>query len=300
MRQNIDMIKFRLLIAVMAIIMATGGTNASATHFSHETRTVSVSLPAPQISAMSAIVIDAESGKVLYTKNCSEVRAIASLTKVMTTLLTLEAGDLDTQFQVDNGVIHVEGTSMGLRENDIVTRRALCYGMMLPSGNDASNAAAVSVAGSLSAFAELMNQKARHVGMTDTTFVNPHGLDQSGHLSTARDMAILTAYAMTRSEASELFRTIAASPTARLEYGNPPYRRWLRNNNKMLHMYENCIGVKTGFTDNARRCLISAAERGGRTLIAVTLNAPDDWNDHRQMLDYAFQKTEMLYRSYNL
>jgi D-alanyl-D-alanine carboxypeptidase/D-alanyl-D-alanine carboxypeptidase (penicillin-binding protein 5/6) len=290
---------FVAIIAIFALNLANSANPIRAAALeSPESRTVSVTLPQPTVSAASAIVVDAASGKVLFAKSCSEVRAIASLTKVMTTLLTLEAGDLDTPFAVNNAAIHVEGTSMGLRENDIVTRRALCYGMMLPSGNDASNAAAVSVAGSIPAFVELMNARAREIGMTDTTFANPHGLDQAGHLSTARDMAILTAYAMHGSGVSELFREIASSRSVRLEYGNPPYSRRLSNNNKLLHMYEGCIGVKTGFTDAARRTLISAAHRNGRTLIAVTLNAPDDWNDHASMLNYGFEKVEILYRNY--
>ena len=179
---------------------------------------------------------------------------------------------------------------MGLRENDIVTRRALCYGMMLPSGNDASNAAAVSVAGSLQEFIKLMNHKAQLIGMTDTVFKNPHGLDEPGHVSTAHDMAILTAYAMNNAD----FREIASSKTVRLEFGNPPYPRSLLNNNKMLWSYEGCAGVKTGFTDNARRTLISAAAKNGTTLIAVTLNAPGDWQDHISMLDYGFILTGLL------
>jgi D-alanyl-D-alanine carboxypeptidase/D-alanyl-D-alanine carboxypeptidase (penicillin-binding protein 5/6) len=301
-----------ILIAIISLSMFTALTAVKIRlPFGHmtcsaltDTRTVSVALPAPEISAVSAIVIDAESGKVLFAKNCSEIRAIASLTKVMTTLLTIEAGieagDLDRQFTVDNCAIHVEGTSMGLLEGDIVTRRALCYGMMLPSGNDASNAAAVSVAGSVPEFVKLMNTRARQIGMSDSTFANPHGLDQCGHLSTARDMAILTRYALHLSPepVRELFREICGSESVRLEFGNPPYRRWLKNNNKLLHMCEGGIGVKTGFTDSARRTLISASERDGATLIVVTLNAPDDWNDHIAMFDYGFKKMEMLYRKY--
>ncbi|MCL2071576.1 MAG: D-alanyl-D-alanine carboxypeptidase [Oscillospiraceae bacterium] len=254
----------------------------------------SITLPLPEVSAASAIVIDADTGKVLFSKNSDEVRAAASLTKVMTTILTLEAGDLDKQFKVDNNAIHVEGTSMGLRENDIVTRRALCYGMMLPSGNDAANAAAVSVGGSLPEFVKLMNNKAKQIGMKNTVYANPHGLDQNGHLSTARDMAVLTAYALKIAD----FREICKSRTARLEFGNPPYRRSLNNNNKMLFGYDGCVGVKTGFTDNARRCLISAATRGETTIIAVTLNAPDDWSDHTKMLNHGFTMTEILVRDY--
>ncbi|MCL1904157.1 MAG: D-alanyl-D-alanine carboxypeptidase [Oscillospiraceae bacterium] len=275
--------KFIISIIVLSLFVGLSGATE-----------ISVSLPRPGISAVSAIVIDADTGKIYFTKNGEEVRAIASLTKVMTTILTLEAGDLDKPFKVDNKVIHVEGTSMGLRENDIVTRRALCYGMMLPSGNDAANAAAVSVSGSLSEFIKRMNQKAEQIGMKDTVYANPHGLDQEGHLSTARDMAVLTAYALQNGD----FREICKSKTARLEFGNPPYKRSISNNNKMLFSYEGCIGVKTGFTDNARRCLISAAEKNGRTLIAVTLNAPDDWNDHIKMLNHGFDVLGALEKVY--
>lgn len=236
------------------------------------------------ISAVSAIVINADTGEVIFEKNADEQRAIASTTKIMTALLTLEAGQLDRRFTVDSMAIRVEGTSMGLREGDIVTRRALCYGMLLPSGNDAANAAAVNISGSLSAFAEKMNEKAAQLGMNDTHFVTPSGLDADGHYSTARDMAKLTRAALK----NEDFRAICGLTSATLEFGNPPYSRTLYNSNKLLKQYEGCIGVKTGFTDNARRCLVSAAERDGVTLIAVTLNAPDDWNDHKKMLDYGF------------
>lgn len=236
------------------------------------------------ISAVSAILINADTGEIIYEKNAHEKRAMASTTKIMTALLTLESGQLDKRFTVDDMAIKVEGTSMGLREGDIVTRRALCYGMLLPSGNDAANAAAVNISGSMSAFAEKMNEKAAELGMENTNFVTPSGLDADGHYSTAYDMALLTSYALKNSE----FKKICGSSSAALEYGNPPYRRTLYNSNKLLSQYSGCIGVKTGFTDNARRCLVSAAERDGITLIAVTLNAPDDWSDHAEMFDYGF------------
>ena len=251
------------------------------------------------ISAYSAVVINADTGEILFEKNAHEQRAIASTTKIMTTLLTLEAGQLDRQLTADSMAIRVEGTSMGLQEGDIVTRRALCYGMLLPSGNDAANAAAISVSGSIEAFAVQMNRKAAELGMTNTHFVNPSGLDADGHYSTAYDMAILTRYALRNEE----FARICSSASASLEYGNPPYRRTLYNSNKLLAQYEGCIGVKTGFTDNARRCLVSAAERDGMTVIAVTLNAPDDWNDHAQLLDYGFEQLtsyEIMPESFNL
>ncbi len=236
------------------------------------------------ISAVSAILIEADSGTVIWQKNADEQRAMASTTKIMTAILTIEAGDLDTEFTVDSYAIMVEGTSMGLREGDRVSRRDLLYGILLPSGNDAANAAAVSVGGSIGGFVELMNAKAEELGLTSTHFVTPSGLDADGHCTTARDLANLTAYAMK----NELFREVVSCSEAQVEFGNPPYMRTLRNSNKMLTRYEGAIGVKTGFTDNARRCLVSAAEREGVTLIAVTLNAGDDWNDHTKMLDYGF------------
>lgn len=235
-------------------------------------------------SAVSSVLMNADTGEILYERNADEERAIASTTKIMTALLTLEAGQLDRRFTVDSMAIRVEGTSMGLREGDIVTRRALCYGMLLPSGNDAANAAAVSVSGSMTAFADKMNEKAASLGMTHTHFVTPSGLDADGHYSTARDMAVLTREALKNEE----FRKICGLSSAAISFGNPPSRRTLYNSNKLLARYEGCIGVKTGFTDNARRCLVSAAERDGVTLIAVTLNAADDWNDHTRLLNYGF------------
>lgn len=240
------------------------------------------------VSADSAVVINADTLGVLYGKNESKRRAMASTTKIMTALLTLEAGDLDTPFVADSMAIRVEGTSMGLREGDTVTRRALCIGMLLPSGNDAANAAAVNVAGSIPAFAELMNRRAAVIGMRDTHFVNPSGLDADGHCTTAYDMALLAAEALKNPD----FRAICSQKAMTAEFGAPPQARTLYNSNKLLKMYDGCIGVKTGFTDSARRCLVSAAERDGCTIIAVTLNAPDDWNDHKKLLDYGFERVK--------
>lgn len=240
------------------------------------------------ISAVSAVLIEAETGTILYEKNAYEQRAMASTTKIMTAILTIEAGDLDREFTVDSCAIMVEGTSMGLREGDRVSRRDLLYGILLPSGNDAANAAAVSVSGSTGAFVELMNRKAQELGLENTHFATPSGLDAKWHYTTAYDLAMLTAYAMK----NEVFRSIVCCQSAEVEYGNPPYMRTLYNSNKMLKRYDGAIGVKTGFTDNARRCLVSAAERGGVMLIAVTLNAGDDWNDHTKMLDYGFTQVK--------
>ncbi|MDE7121826.1 MAG: D-alanyl-D-alanine carboxypeptidase [Oscillospiraceae bacterium] len=239
-------------------------------------------------SAKACILIESATGKVLFEQNAQEKLPMASTTKIMTTLLTIESGDLDLEFPVDNQAIHVEGSSMGLQENDIVTKRALCYGMLLPSGNDAANASAVAVAGSIPEFAKLMNARAKEIGMTRTCFVTPSGLEGIGHGASAWDMALLTREALR----NELFREICSKAQATVKFGNPPYERTLYNSNKLLRMYDGVIGVKTGFTDEAGRCLVSACERDGVTLICVTLNDRDDWNDHMKLYDYGFSKIQ--------
>lgn len=247
------------------------------------------------VSAVSAILIEADTGTVLFSKNEKEHRQIASTTKIMTALLTLEAGEPDKEFEVDPTAIKVEGTSMGLREGDTVTRRALCYGMLLPSGNDAANAAAVNISGSKSAFAVLMNKRAEEIGMTDTNFVTPSGLDADGQYSCAYDLALLTREAMNNKD----FAKICGLPKAKVSFGKPKSDRILVNSNKLLTSYDGCIGVKTGFTDSARRTLVSCAERDGVRLIAVTLNAPSDWSDHAKMLDYGFEKVTLCEMKYD-
>ena len=147
---------------------------------------------------------------------------------------------------------------MGLVEGDQVTLRILAYGMLLPSGNDAANTAAVRIGGTTEAFVEMMNQRAADLGLKNTHFVTPSGLDAEGHHSTARDMAFLARAALKNPD----FLAICSSKNAQLEFGNPPFKRWLKNSNKMLQNYEGAIGVKTGFTDEAGRCLVSAAQRG--------------------------------------
>lgn len=239
---------------------------------------------AVEVSARACILMEADSGRVLYEQHAREQLPMASTTKIMTTLLCIESGNLDAEFAVDNAAIHVEGSSMGLCENDIVTKYALCCGMLLPSGNDAANAAAAAVAGSIPAFVERMNERAAQIGMQDTHFVTPSGLDGDGHGASAYDMALLTREAMR----NPVFREICAKKSACVNFGNPPYARTLYNTNKLLGMYEGVIGVKTGFTDAAGRCLVSACERDGVTLYCVTLHAPNDWQDHQKLYDYGF------------
>ncbi len=241
-----------------------------------------------EVSAKAAVVISADTGEIVYSKNSGEKLPMASTTKIMSALLCLESGDLYEPFTVDSDAIRVEGSSMGLQEGDTVTKYALACGMLLPSGNDGANAAAVKIAGSLEGFAELMNDRAQKLGLTKTYYVTPSGLEGEGHGSSAEDMAVLAAEALK----NDLFREICSSQTMKLEYGNPPYTRWLKNTNKLLSMYDGTYGVKTGFTDEAGRCLVSACEREGKRLICVTLNAPDDWNDHMKLYDNCFKKVK--------
>lgn len=236
------------------------------------------------IAAKGAVVIDASNGRVYFAQNANGRLPMASTTKIMTALLALEQPDLDEPFVVDSAAIRVEGTSMGLKEGDTVTLRTLAHGMLLPSGNDAANAAAVRIAGSKDAFAELMNEKARELGLEDTHYVTPSGLDADGHYSSAYDLAILAAYALENPD----FREICCKESAKVEFGNPPYGRWLKNHNKLLNLYPYAIGVKTGYTDDAKRCLVTAAQKDGVTLIAVTLAAQDDFNVHQKLYERYF------------
>ena len=239
------------------------------------------------VSAKAAIVIAADTLEVLYEKSANQKLPMASTTKIMTALLLAEQPDLSKTVKTTKQMVTVEGSSMGLLEGDTVSYRDLLYGMLLASGNDAANTTAYVLAGSVQGFAKMMNEKAAELGMKNTSFVTPSGLDDENHYTTAYDLALLTAAALKNSA----FRTACSSKSAVLYYGNPPYRRTLTNHNKLLGNYEGIIGVKTGFTKKSGRCLVTAAEGEGKRVIAVTLNDPDDWNDHRKLLDYGLKKT---------
>lgn len=242
------------------------------------------------ISAKSAVVICAETGEVVYSKNMNQCLSMASTTKIMTAILALEYGADDEYLTVTEDMIAVEGTSMGLKDGDFVSLKSLVKGMLLKSGNDAANAVANIVGGDIPSFVSMMNEKAKEIGMNSTSFETPSGLDGENHYSTAFDMAILGAYAIKNPE----FRSICSAESMVVYYGNPPYRRVLTNHNKLLSMYDGAFGIKTGFTKKSGRCLVSAVEKDGKTLVAVTLNAPDDWDDHIKMYDYAFEKVNSV------
>lgn len=242
------------------------------------------------VSAQSALVMCLDSREVLFEKNAYQKLPMASTTKIMTALILAEQPDLSKTIKVTDEMVRVEGTSMGLLPGDTVSYRDLLYGMLLASGNDAANTTAIAISGSISEFAKLMNKKARELGLKNTSFVTPSGLDDENHYTTAYDLALLAAAALE----NYVFRSVCSSKSVTLYYGNPPYRRTLTNHNKLLNSYDGLIGVKTGFTKRSGRCLVTAAEREGKRVVAVTLNAPDDWQDHTAMLDYGFSLTEIV------
>lgn len=238
--------------------------------------------PVYAVSAKAAVVINGDTGDILYSKNADVRLPMASTTKIMTALILLEnCVDLDGEIVTAKEMVTVEGSSMGLLEGDRVSYRALLYGMMLASGNDAANTVAIAIGGSVEKFVGMMNAKAAELNLKSTHFVTPSGLDAEGHYTTAYELALITREALKNPD----FALAAAAKSATLCYGNPPYRRTLTNHNRLLFMYDDVIGVKTGFTKKSGRCLVSAAKKDGKYVIAVTLNDGDDWADHRFLLD---------------
>lgn len=240
-----------------------------------------LTLPAGAVStsAASAILMDADSGRVLYEHGADERRLIASTTKLMTALVAAERlEDLSQTVTVKGEWLQTEGSSVYLKAGEQITQEGLLYGLLLESGNDAALALAGVCAGGEEQFAALMNEKAQALGMTGSHFTNASGLNADEHYSTARDMAKLAAACLKNATVAK----ICASRSATI--GN----RTFTNHNRLLSMYEGCVGMKTGFTKRAGRTLVSAARRNGQTLVAVTLNDPDDWKDHMALFDYGF------------
>lgn len=269
------------LVAVIAVLFAARIVPAAA-----------AAVPAARsesVGAGAALVMEVRTGRVLFGQSADEELPIASTTKIMTALLALEQPDIDAVFPVDDLAIIVEGSSMGLQKGDRASLRALAAGMLLSSGNDAANAAAVRIAGSIPAFVARMNRRAAELGLSRTHFVTPSGLDAEGHYSTARDLATLARAALANDE----FVAICSQYRLRTSYGNPPYDRWLTNHNRLLNTYDGAFGVKTGFTKKAGRCLVSAASRDGIELICVTLDCPDDWTVHKALYDRYFGELEV-------
>ena len=255
--------KFALCMAVLAAVAA-----------------VLPNAAAVSTSASAVILVDADSGRVLYEKNADEVRLIASITKLMTALVAVEQEpDLTRTVTVKAEWLHTEGSSIYLKAGEQITMEALLYGLLLESGNDAAMVIAYVCAGGEAEFAELMNEKAGALGMDKSRFANPSGLNADGHYSTARDMAKAAAACIENETISKICATRSITLGSRT----------FVNHNRLLGLYEGCIGMKTGYTQRAGRTLVSAARRDGQTLIAVTLNDPDDWKDHMALFDYGFE-----------
>ena len=231
---------------------------------------------AVEVSATAAVLLDADTGQVLYEKNSDERMLIASTTKIMTALVVLEQASPDDTITVTQAHM-AEGSSMYLKPGETVRVEELLYGLLLCSGNDAA-LALTECAGGLAPFVALMNEKAAALGMAHTSFANPNGLDAEGHYSTARDMAVLAAAAMK----DPMFRLLCSS--CRVTIG----QRTMENHNRLLRQVEGCVGLKTGYTQAAGRTLVSCAEKNGQRLIAVTLQDGNDWADHQALYDYGF------------
>ncbi len=237
---------------------------------------------APAISAASAVLI-AENGEIIYEKNADAQKPIASTTKIMTAIVVIENCELDETVEITSESCNIEGSSMYLKAGESYTVWELLQGLMLVSGNDAAVALALHTAGSIEKFAELMNEKCRELGMDNSQFKNPHGLSEDGHYSTAADLAKLMAYCMENPEFARL------SATKSYSIGEHSFV----NHNKLLQICPGCVGGKTGFTMAAGRCLVSACERDGDRFVCVTLNAPNDWDDHMDLYDWAFSQYSM-------
>lgn len=235
---------------------------------------------APSDSAKSTILMDADTGRILYAKNADCKSLIASTTKIMTAIVVLEHCDLDAEYEIPPEATGIEGSSIYLKAGERLTIRELLYGMMLHSGNDAAIALALACSDSIPEFVDLMNLKAQQLGLHQTHFENPNGLDGEAHFSSAADLAKMTQYALKNAD----FEQIVSTKSIRIG------ERSLSNHNKLLWSLDGAIGVKTGYTRAAGRILVSAAERDGRRLIAVTICDGNDWQDHKSLYEYGFSQ----------
>ena len=243
-----------------------------------------VPVSAGAVSAQSAIVMDSQTGRVLFEKAPDSKSLIASTTKIMTALIVCEQCNVLDRMQIPKEAVGIEGSSIYLREGEILSVQELLYGLMLHSGNDAAVALAIYCGGTVEGFVDLMNDKAHRLGLSGTHFQNPHGLDGEEHYSTARDLAVLASYAMN----NPIFAKTVSTKTVTIG------QRSLRNHNKLLWRVEGADGVKTGFTKAAGRILVSSASRNGRRLICVTINDGNDWVDHATLLENGFSQYRMM------
>lgn len=243
-----------------------------------------------QTSAKAMCTMEATTGRVLYSKNENQQLPMASTTKIMTAITAIEnCRDLDEKFVISPKAVGISGTSLYLRKDEAFSVRELLYGLMLISGNDASVAIGERVGGNVKQFVELMNKTAQKIGATNSHFANTHGLDERGHYTTARDLALITSYALQ----NDTFREIVSTKTTKI-VNTDGKSRYLKNKNKLLHLLEGCNGVKTGFTDDAGRCLVSSAERDGMQLVCVVLNCGPMFEESASLLEKGFEEYRMI------
>ncbi len=244
--------------------------------------------PALADDASSAVLYQPDTGEFLLLKDPDRRMRMASTTKIMTAMLAIERGTPDMLLTVPAEAAGTEGSSLYLKAGDTGSLKDFLYALLLASANDAAATIAINLSGSIDAFAEDMNRRASELGLSNTHFDNPHGLDGDSHYTTARDLALLTAEAML----NPVFREIVATENKLLSLNGGETLRSLHNHNRLLSSYAGANGVKTGFTKKSGRCLVSSAERDGVSLIAVTLSCPNDWQAHKEMLDYGFSKVQ--------
>lgn len=242
-----------------------------------------INISALETSARCAILMDTDSNRILYEKNINEVRSVASISKIMTAVVAIESGKLADEVTIGEEIKDAYGSGIYIQEGEKITLRDLLYGLMLRSGNDAALAIANYVGGSVDDFVTMMNDKAKNIGMKNTTFNNPSGLDQEeGNYSTAYDMSILTSYAMKLED----YKAITSTKKYVLTTNKNTYS-WI-NKNKLLSIYKYTTGGKTGFTEIAKRTLVSTASKDNINLVVVTLNDGNDWQDHQNLFEYGF------------
>jgi len=242
----------------------------------------------PEVSARAAVLYQPDTRTFLFKKNENMRLPMASTTKIMTALLAIENSDPKDKVKIPREAVGTEGSSAYLKEGETLSMEELLYALLLQSANDAAVAIAIHISGSVEAFADLMNERADSLGLSDTHFKNPHGLNEEEHFTTAKDLAIISAVAL----CEPLFEKITS--TYKKSFISEDRRRIYVNHNKLLKSYDGAIGIKTGFTKKSGRCLVGASERGGLRFITVTLDAPSDWNDHKRLFDYGYEALERI------
>ena len=278
----------RKIIIIIMVIMLTGYMSVTFGD-TGETDSQQGPLLPPEISAQTAIMIEADSGEVLYEKNADEKAYPASITKIMTAFLAIENGALDKKVKVSDKAAGVEGSSIYLEPGERISLRDLVYGLMLRSGNDAAVAIAEEIGGSKNHFVMMMNKRARELGAYNTHFANPNGLHNPEHYTTARDMAYIAEAAMKNPE----FKKVVAAKSWITDRGEGKYN-YFYNKNKVIYQYDGGTGIKIGYTKAAGRTLVASSERCGMELICVVMNAPDWFRDTYKLMDYAYSQYETV------